>query len=200
MTDAGPRRLPRIFQASNGRDDWTPPRGDDIGLLLRDTDLLSLLRHVDQGYPVAVDIDSVAGMADDEAASEYLVNRLGLPFVLTRSAATGAHVASLGGVAFLRVFAVDSTGLASALKRHPRVNGVGSAISPGVVLSRLRSEELLPIPRPLLAYGLLDRPEDIAACLERADAIVLSARALAAAGVGRSRSESVDPPIRRDLR
>ena len=37
------------------------------------------------------------------------------------------------------------------------------------------------LPRPILAYGLIDRPTDIAACLRCADAIVLSQQALAGA-------------------
>jgi hypothetical protein len=41
------------------------------------------------------------------------------------------------------------------------------------VILHLRSDELEAIPRPILAYGLIDTVEDARACLEVADAIVV---------------------------
>jgi hypothetical protein len=41
------------------------------------------------------------------------------------------------------------------------------------VILHLRDDELAAIPRPILAYGLIDAVEDARACLAVADAIVV---------------------------
>ena len=181
MTDRWGIHLPRVLEASDGLADWDPPKGGDVGLLLRDTSLTALTTHARRGQAVAVDIDSIDGLSDDGAACEFLVRKLGFRIVLAHHQATAAHIAELGALALLRVFAVDSTGLRRSLEGLPRGEGVGSAVSPGLVLPHLGADELALLPRPILAYGLIDRPTDIAACLRCADAIVLSRQALAGA-------------------
>jgi glycerol-3-phosphate responsive antiterminator len=173
--------LPRVLEASDGRADWVPPRTGDVGLLLRDTSLAATVAHSARPYSVAVDIDSVEGLSDDRAACEFLVRRLGFQIVLAHHPATAANIADLGALALLRVFAVDGTGLRSSLESHPSGEGIGSAVSPGLVLPHLGADELALLPRPILAYGLIDRPVDINACMRCADALVLSRRALAGA-------------------
>jgi hypothetical protein len=164
--------LPRVFEASDGRADCEPPKGGDTGILLRDTSLAALMVHAGRGYAVAVDIDSVEGLSDDGAACEFLVLRLGFRIVLAHHPATAATIAELGALALLRVFAVDSTGLRSSLESNPPGAGIGSVVSP-----------------PILAYGLIDRPADIAACMRCADAIVLSRGALARARTSKALAE-----------
>jgi glycerol-3-phosphate responsive antiterminator len=166
-------QMPRVFVASDGRTDWRPPGARSVGLLLRDTNLAALVAHSRQSYSVAVDIDSIEGLADDRAACEFLIRRLGFAIVLAHHPAAAANAADLGALALLRVFAVDSSGLRSSLESHPSGVGIGSAVSPGLVLPHLRDDELALLPRPILAYGLLDRPDDIAACMGCADAVVL---------------------------
>ena len=166
------RHLPRIFEASNGRGDWSPP-GRDIGLLLRDTNLAALVANAGNDTTLAVDCDGVEGLGDDRAAAEFLVVRLGFGIVLTRHAAMAANVASLGGLAFVKVYALDSEGLRHSLEAHPGGSAIGTAICPGLVLPHLEPDEVSALPRPLLAYGLLEAPVDIAACLAIADSVVL---------------------------
>ena len=48
-----------------------------------------------------------------------------------------------------------------------------SALSPGLVIVHLRSDELADLPRPIVAYGLIDDVEDARACMALADAIVV---------------------------
>ena len=179
MSDSPSVRLPPIFEVSDGRDRWEPPIGLAAGLLLRDTSLPALLHHVGANYPVAVDIDSIEGLAEDEAACEFLVGRLGFRIVLAHRVATAACIAAMGGLALLRVFAVDGTGLRRSLETSPRLEQIGSAVSPGIVLPHLAVNELAMLPRPILAYGLIDRPSDVSACLQRADSIALSRAAMA---------------------
>jgi glycerol-3-phosphate responsive antiterminator len=172
--------MPRLFEASDGRGDWRPPKAGDVGLLLRDTNLAALVANSGRSYPVAVDIDSVEGLSDDRAACEFLVRRLGFTIVLAHHMAAAANIADLGALALLRVFAVDSSGLRTSLESHPAREGIGSAVSPGLVLPHLGDDALALLPRPILAYGLLDRPADIAACMRRADSVALGRDALRA--------------------
>ena len=171
------RHLPRIFEASNGKGDWSPP-GRDIGLLLRDTNLAALVANAGSDTTLAVDCDGVEGLGDDRAAADFLVVRLGLGIVLTRHAAMAANVASLGGLALVKVYALDSEGLRHSLEAHPGGSAIGTAICPGLVLPHLEPEEVSALPRPLLAYGLLEAPVDIAACLAIADSVVLRRSAI----------------------
>jgi glycerol-3-phosphate responsive antiterminator len=171
------RHLPRIFEASNGQGGWSSP-GEDVGLLLRDTNLTALVANAGLDTTLAVDCDGVEGLGDDRAAAEFLVVRLGFGIVLTRHAAMAANVASLGGLAFLKVYALDSEGLRHSLEAHPRGSAIGTAICPGLVLPHLEPGEVSQLPRPLLAYGLLEAPVDIAACLAIADSVVLRRHAI----------------------
>jgi glycerol-3-phosphate responsive antiterminator len=171
------RHLPRIFEASNGHGGWSPP-GRDVGLLLRDTNLAALVANVGNDATLAVDCDGVEGLGDDRAAAEFLVLRLGFGIVLTRHAAMAANVASLGGLALLKVYALDSDGLRRSLDAHPGGSAIGTAICPGLVLSHLEPGEISQLPRPIVGYGLLESPVDIAACLAIADSVVLGRRAI----------------------
>lgn len=174
MTGPGRIRLPRVFVAADGRHDWSPLPGLDAGLLLRDTDLLALIRQTTSPGPtLAVDIDSVAGLGGDEAAVDFVVERLGITVVLTRRSQLATRVAELGCLALLHVLAFDSTGLRRSLESHPRLPGVGTVVSPGLVLSHLRPAELASLPRPILAYGLIDTAETAETILADADSVVV---------------------------
>ena len=176
---SGPiRPLPRILEASGSADLWSPP-WRDVGLLLRDTTLPALVGHSGQPYTVAVDCDGVEGLSDDRTAAEFVVTRLGFRIAVTRHVAMAGHVASLGGLALLKVFALDSEGLHHSLDGHPRRPGIGTAILPGVVLPHLDPELVARLPRPILAYGLLVSPPDITECLKIAESVVLRRDAVA---------------------
>jgi glycerol-3-phosphate responsive antiterminator len=163
-----------VFAAADGRRDWSPPAGLDVGLLLRDTDLMALVRRATSPGPLlAVDIDSVAGLGGDDAAVEFVVERLGITVVLTRRPQLAVLVADLGHLSLLHVLAFDSTGLNRSLESHPRLPGVGTVVSPGLVLSHLRPAELASLPRPILAYGLIDTAEAAETILKDADSVAV---------------------------
>jgi glycerol-3-phosphate responsive antiterminator len=155
---------------------------------VRDTDLATLVhRAASDCLPQAVDIDSVAGLGNDDYAVDFVTDRLAIPIVLTRRPQLAARAAERGHIGFVHVFAYDSTGLHRSLEGHPRSEGVGSVVTPGLVILHLREDELAAIPRPILAYGLIDSIEDARACLDVADAIVVRpalAAKLAASLVG----------------
>jgi glycerol-3-phosphate responsive antiterminator len=168
------RTLPRVIVADDGRHPVELPTDLGLGLLLRDTDLSVIVaRAASAPIPLAVDIDTVRGLGADEAAVEFVVRRLGIEIVLTRRSATAIHAAELGGLALLHVLAFDSTGLHRSLDGHPRTNGVGTVVSPGLVLSHMSQGELDSLFRPILGYGLMTDPADIDACLEIADGVAL---------------------------
>lgn len=168
------RALPRILVSDDGRHPLELPAGLECGLLLRDTDLsVVVARAASAPFPLAVDMDTIRGLGADEAAVEFVVRRLGIEIVLTRRSATAIHAADLGGLALLHVLAFDSTGLHRSLDGHPRTQGVGTVVSPGLVLSHMSAGELDSLSRPILGYGLMVEPDDIDACLAIADGVVL---------------------------
>jgi glycerol-3-phosphate responsive antiterminator len=181
-------RVPSILVVSDGHHAVHVPSSLDAGVLVRDTDLATLVhRAASDCLPQAVDIDSVAGLGNDDYAVDFVTDRLAIPIVLTRRPQLAARAAERGHIGFVHVFAYDSTGLHRSLEGHPRSEGVGSVVTPGLVILHLREDELAAIPRPILAYGLIDSIEDARACLDVADAIVVRpalAAKLAASLVG----------------
>jgi glycerol-3-phosphate responsive antiterminator len=167
-------RLPAILVASDGHHAVHAPRELDAGVLVRDTDLATLVhRAASDCPPQAVDIDSVAGLGTDDFAVDFVTGRLAIPIILTRRPQLATRAASRGQIGLLHVFAYDSTGLRRSLEGHPRSAAVGSVVTPGLVILHLLDDELAAIPRPILAYGLIDTVEDARACLSVADAIVV---------------------------
>ena len=169
-----PARLPSILIASDGHHAVHAPPGVDCGVLVRDTDLATLVhRAASDCAPQAVDIDSIAGLGSDDYAVDFVTGRLAVPIILTRRPQLAARAVERGCVGLLHVFAYDSTGLHRSLEGHPRTDGIGSVVTPGLVILHLRDDELAAIPRPIFAYGLIDDVEDARACLAVADAIVV---------------------------
>ena len=186
----GPPRLPAVLVASDGRHAVHAPPEIDAGVFVRDTDLAALVhRATSDCPPQAVDIDSVAGLGSDDAAVDFVMGRLGIRIILTRRPQLAARVADRGGLGLVHVFAYDSTGMARSLEAHPRIAGVGTLLSPGLVIVHLRPEELAALPRPIVAYGLIDDLSDAQACARLADAIVV--RPGIAAKIAAAESEGV---------
>jgi glycerol-3-phosphate responsive antiterminator len=166
--------LPGLLVVSDGRHAIHAPPGIGAGVLVRDTDLAALVHRAGSGVPPdAVDIDSVAGLGADDAAVDFVTERLGVRIVLTRRPQLALRAADRGHLGLVHVFAYDSTGLARSLEGHPGTNGVGSVLSPGLVIAHLRADELARLPRPILAYGLIDAVEDARVCQALADGIVV---------------------------
>jgi glycerol-3-phosphate responsive antiterminator len=167
-------RLPAILVASDGHYAVHPLSELDTGILVRDTDLATLVhRAASDCPPQAVDIDSIAGLGSDDYAVDFVTGRLDIEIVLTRRPQLAARAVERGRTGLIHVFAYDSTGLHRSLEGHPRTAGLGSVVTPGLVILHLRDDEVAAIPRPILAYGLIDEVEDARACLRVADAIVV---------------------------
>ena len=166
--------LPRVLIADDGRVPVRIPPRLHAGTLLRDIDLEALVERAANGDgPMAVDLDAVRGMASDEAAANFVLDTLGIRIVMTRRAHVATLVADRGGIGLLHAHAYDSTGLRRALESAPPHDGVGTVVSPAAVLPHMRPSELEELARPIVAYGLLTRPEDALDCLALAECVVL---------------------------
>jgi glycerol-3-phosphate responsive antiterminator len=176
--------LPRVLIADGGRVPVRIPPPLNAGVLLRDIELDALVERAANGdSPIAVDLDSVRGMASDVAAADFVTDTLGIRIVMTRRAHVARRVASRGGIGLLHAHAYDSTGLRRALETSPPLQGVGTVVSPAAVLPHMRPSELEQLARPIVAYGLLTRPADALDCLALVECVVLRqpvANALAA--------------------
>ena len=174
MAEHSSIRLPRLFVAGGGRDAGSAPEPPDAGLLLRDLDLPALIRSADGSRRVlAVDLDSVEGLNPDGSAVRFVTRQLGIEIVATRRPSVAADVVEQGGLALLRILAFDSTGLNRALDGQQHPPGIGSLVSPGPVVAHLSPVDLARLPRPLVAYGLIDTPARVRQLLAHADSVVV---------------------------
>ena len=165
--------LPRVLVADDG-EPGDGLGGFPMGIFQRDLDLVALIsRATAVEVPWAVDADSIRGLHPDGAAAAFLVERLGARAVVSRRPAVVRAASAMGAIGLLAVHAFDSTGLRRIAASGPLPPGVGTLLSPGLVLPHLRTDELAMLPRPLVGHGLIVRPADALACLEQADAIVL---------------------------
>jgi len=173
--DRRPGALPRLLIPAAGLEPpGLPGGGSSVGVLLRDLDLAALVGAAELDRELlAVDLDSVEGLDSDLAAVGFVVRRLGIGIVMTRRPALAAGAAELGALGLLHVFAFDSTGLGRSLEGHPRAPGVGTVVSPGPALGHLSPGDLGRLPRPLVAYGLIETPDRARALLAQADSIVV---------------------------
>lgn len=177
-----PRPLPSIlvavdralpFEEAGGRPGDPVPDGA-AAWLLRDLDLPGLVRIGESRHPMlAVDVDSVEGLNADSAAVRFLVLELGVDAIVSRRPALAVQAAGLGAIGLAHLFAFDSTGLRRSLEGVPAGAGVGVVISPGIVVPHLTEDDLESLPRPLVAYGLVERPEQATGLLRLADAVVV---------------------------
>lgn len=187
------RSLPTVLVASDGRHSVHAPVEMDAGVLVRDTDLAALIHRSSSDCPPdAVDIDSIAGLGADDAAVDFVISRLGIRIVLTRRPMLALRVAEHGNLGLLHLYGYDSTGMARSLEGHPRDARVGSVVSPGLVVAHFRPDELALLPRPLLAYGLIDDVAAAETCLAIADAIVVRPVIAARLAAIRSKADSAD--------
>jgi glycerol-3-phosphate responsive antiterminator len=165
--------LPRVLVA----DDGAPPEpvdGIPTGAFLRDLDVTAFItRATSLEIPWAVDLDTIRGLRADEAATAFVVGRLGARAVVSRRRTVVRAATDLGAIGLLAVQAFDSTGIRRLAEADPAPAIGGAILSPGLVIPHLRPDELAILPRPLVGHGLIVRPSDAIACLDRADAIVV---------------------------
>jgi glycerol-3-phosphate responsive antiterminator len=166
-------RLPRLLLAVRDHPRRNLPPG--AGLLLHDLGLLDLIRlSANVTAPLAVDVDTVEGLAPDRAAISFLAERSRVRIVISKRPSLAEQALAYGCLPLLHVHCLDSTGLDRALGTHPG-RSVGTAISPGLLLAHLTPRERELLPRPVVAYGLLRTQEEAHSALAAgADAVVMA--------------------------
>jgi glycerol uptake operon antiterminator len=163
--------LPRTLLSVRDRLPRSP--GPDEGVLFHDlrlTELIRLSAAVER--PLAVDVDTVEGLAADAAALAFLYDRLGIKIVITRRPALALRAVELGFLPLLRIHCLDSTGFERALEGHPGPP-VGTAVSPGLILAHMEPGQRARLPEPIVANGLMRSQEDVAAALAAGAAAVV---------------------------
>ena len=101
-----PPGLPAVLVSTTHLGAHAVPLG--AGLLLHDLNLLELVRlSARPGQSLAVDLDSVEGLAADEAAVEFLAARLGVAVLITRRPGLAARAPDYGCLALLHVHLVE---------------------------------------------------------------------------------------------
>jgi glycerol-3-phosphate responsive antiterminator len=174
MSGPVPAALPRVLVADGGLAPVRLPPQLGAGILLREIDLVAVVeRAANRDAPLAIDLDSVRGIESDEAAADFVLDSLGIGVVMTRRAHVAARVTARGGLGLLHALAFDSTGVRRSLEAAPLGAGVGTVISPGLVLCHMHASERDRLARPIVAYGLIMRATDALACLELAESVVL---------------------------
>ena len=165
--------LPRLLLSAGDHPRRQVPEG--AGVLMRDLTLTDLVRvSADASFPLAVDADTVQGLAQDQTAIAFLAERLRVAIVITRRPVLASRAADLGCLSLLHVHCLDSTGLERAMASHPGAP-VGTAVSPGLILAHLGRDERESLPRPLLAYGLVRRQTEREEALAAgADSVVVA--------------------------
>lgn len=167
-------RLPRVLVALDGRGFLELPPELGRVAFLRDLDLAGLVAAARRGTPLAVDLDSVDGLAADAAAVRFVVAELGIRVVASRRPSVAEEAVRWGALGLVHVFAFDSTGVARALESHPKGDGTGTIVSPGLVIGHMTGEELAVLPPPVVAYGLIEDEATARRLLELVDAVVVA--------------------------
>ncbi len=152
--------LPRLLLILEHGTAWPAPGREDAGVLLRDVTLELLVELCSAPpLPTVVDVDTVEGLGSDLAAARFLRHRLGVRTAVTRRPVLAEELVEVGIETLLRVNALDSTGVERAIAAFPA--GVGTAISPGLVLPHLDPKMRARLPRPLLSYGLIRTRQEV---------------------------------------
>jgi glycerol uptake operon antiterminator len=164
--------LSRRLLALSGIDDLGPT--PDQGILFHHMSLDQLMhrgRHLESR--ACVDLDSIEGLRADFTAAPFLSAELPIEAFMTRRPSVGSQIAESGRIGFLRVSALDSTGLERALAGHSGTANLGTAISPGLVLAHLAPSIVASMPKPVLAYGLIRTRTEMQAAFDAGAAIVV---------------------------
>jgi glycerol-3-phosphate responsive antiterminator len=181
--DSLPAPLPPLLVTVTGQQLWPRHVEHHIGYLIRDIrldDLLLTVARAPSEATLVLDVDSVDGLGSDAVAIEFVTGSLGLRCLMTRRPALATRAAELGVLSLLRVFALDSTGLGRALAAHPRLPGMGTVISPGILLPGLVAADGHALTHPLVSDGMIQDRQDVqASWAARADTVVVGSAALA---------------------
>ncbi|MGI9060478.1 MAG: glycerol-3-phosphate responsive antiterminator [Ktedonobacteraceae bacterium] len=138
-------------------------------------DFATVLQNVyRRGYAVYVNIDHIDGIHADAAGLQYLAERLHITGIFSNHPKTLSLGKQCGLETIQRLFAVDSTGLESALESVDTHTIDLLDISPALVIPYITLHLKMVLPLPFIGSGLISTSEQVQAVL-RAGAIGVAA-------------------------
>lgn len=154
-------RVLEVFTTSHGR--------QLRALFLRHCNLFELTDLMEQarqlGVAVYINIDHIDGIHADNAGLHYLVETMHVRGILSNNPRILALAKSLGLETIQRIFALDSTGLDTALESVDVTQIDLLDISPALVVPYI-AQSLKERSRPFLASGLLQTSQQVSAILQ----------------------------------
>jgi glycerol uptake operon antiterminator len=146
-------------------------------ILLRHCNLFDLVGPLDnayrRGYSVYANVDQVDGIYPDSAGLPYLAKHLHITGIVSNHAKILSLGKSFGLETMQRIFAVDSTGLESALESVDSAYIDFLDISPALVIPALPLDLLKSLPLPFIGSGLVSTAQHVEAIL-RAGALAVT--------------------------
>ena len=138
-------------------------------LLLRHCNLFDLAGLLEsahrRSYSIYVNVDQVDGVYPDSAGLPYLAKHLHITGIVSNHAKILSLGKSFGLETIQRIFAVDSTGLETALESVDSAYIDFLDISPALVIPALPPDLLKSLPLPFIGSGLVSTAQHIEAIL-----------------------------------
>lgn len=149
-------------------------------VFLRHCNLFEFVGLLDHAYKhhiaTYVNIDHIDGIHADTSGLRYLAERMHITGIISNHPRILAIGKDFGLEAIQRIFALDSTGLETALSSI-ELNTVDILdISPALVVPHITDRLQTPLPRPFIASGLILTTEQMHAVLHAGAIAVVVAR------------------------
>lgn len=129
-------------------------------------DFVPLLEQVQQwGCAVFVNVDHMDGIYPDAAGLSYLVNHLHITGIVSNHPKVLSLGKSVGLETIQRIFAIDSTGLETALESIETQYVDLLDLSPALVIPSLPTDLLRFLPLPFIGSGLISTARQVEAIL-----------------------------------
>lgn len=136
-------------------------------ILLRHCNLLDFVTLMDTAwqreYTVFVNVDQMDGIYPDVAGLSYLTKRLHVTGIVSNHPKVLSLGKSYGLETIQRIFAVDSTGLESAIESVDTQYVDLLDISPALVIPSLPADLLRRLPLPFIGSGLISNARQVEA-------------------------------------
>ena len=149
-------------------------------IILRHCNLFELQtlleRTYRKGLAVYVNIDNIEGIHADSAGLNYLADHFHVAGIISSNPRTLYLGKQLGLETIQRIFAMDSTGLETAIESVDRQFVDLLDISPALVLPYVIPFLVTPLPLPFTASGLIQSDQQIQAALQCGALAVLVTR------------------------
>lgn len=112
------------------------------------------------GKRVFVHLEMISGVGRDSTAIKYLYENFNIDGIISTKANNIAAAKALGLSATLRVFAIDTTALESAIRVINKAKPDQVELMPGLMPSVIKSVKSK-IKQPIIAGGLIRTPEEV---------------------------------------